>query len=557
LDGREAIRVAVKRSLMLMHRANLMNVDTISPPREVRAEDCSLLGYPARRTAFVLLAAAFIISRLLYFAWGVRFDADPLNLYWQYIDPQLLRTDFWRSLFYLEQQPPGFNFFLGGVLHLFPKREAIAFQFVYLALGLALALSLFDLMDRMGVDRRFAVAVALVFTLSPSTVLYENLLFYEYPLTLLLCVAALFLHRLAAGGRLRDALVFFSAIACVALIRSVFHVVWYCAIVLLLGFALRRWRRRIAQAAAVPGLLLAAFYVKHFVVFHTLVPGGSVYLGINWTTMITYPVPRASIERLTETGRITPLLRTGIFHLGEDFRKDAAKSSIAAIVPVPAKTGIPVRDECKKSTYEFNWNCAWAQRVARAYLHDSLVVFQSYPGEYFKSVAYNLSQYFLPDAENWPFDGRNDGANQRILSQPLATYNLLTTGEWPPAITVPWLAYIALPLLFGYGLFEGLSRLRSGGADDRFVSSAWASTTEADDKKRSSAPLGALQRASHLTLMFMVGNIAYLSAIVVLLSEADQNRYRTEVSTYFAVLLGLALTRILRRLANRPIARES
>jgi hypothetical protein len=132
---------------------------------------------PARRTCFALLAAAFAISRLVCWASGVRFDIEPLEFYWQYIDPALLRNDFWRSIFYLEQQPPAFNFFLGVALHVAPSHPQVVFQAVYLALGLALSLGLFELMDRLGVDRRIALAIALIFTLSPSTILYENLLF--------------------------------------------------------------------------------------------------------------------------------------------------------------------------------------------------------------------------------------------------------------------------------------------------------------------------------------------------------------------------------------------
>src|SRR5271170_5347180 len=129
-----------------------------------------------RGTCLALLAAAFAASRFLAIAFGIRFDAFPLQTYWQYIDPALLRADFWRSIFYLEQQPPVFNFFLGAMLHLLPSHPEVGFQLIYLGLGLVLSLSLFDLMDRLGIDRRIALAIALIFTLSPSTILYENLL---------------------------------------------------------------------------------------------------------------------------------------------------------------------------------------------------------------------------------------------------------------------------------------------------------------------------------------------------------------------------------------------
>jgi len=156
---------------------------------------------PRRGTCLALLAAAFVATRILYFQWGIRFDIETLPVYWQFVDPTLLLHDFWRSVFYLEWQPPLFNVFLGAMLHLFSAHAAAAFQSVYLGLGLALSLSLFELMRALGVDHRVSLAIALFFTLSPSTILYENLLFYEYPLTVLFCIAALFLQRFANAGK--------------------------------------------------------------------------------------------------------------------------------------------------------------------------------------------------------------------------------------------------------------------------------------------------------------------------------------------------------------------
>jgi hypothetical protein len=478
---------------------------------------------PARRTCLALLAGAFIASRILCFAAGVRFDIEPLDFYWQYIDPALLRYDFWRSIFYLEQQPPAFNFFLGTILHLFPADPQIGFQLIYLGLGLALSLSLFELMDRMGVNRRLALAIALVFTLSPSTILYENLLFYEYPLVALFSIAALFLHRFATDGRLRNGMVFFTCAALIAGIRSIFHLVWFCAIALSLVWAVREWRKQVVLAAAAPGLLLAAFYGKHFLLFHNFVPGGKVIGGANIAAIMTGPVPRPALEGLIASGEITPILRANIFHFGEDFEASPSESSLARIVPVPTKTGIPVLDQCRKSTDEINWNCVWAERVAQVYERDSLVVFRHYPEAYLTSLRRNLEEYFWADTDLWPFDGRENDANQRILTRPLALYNLFTSGEWPLDVGRPWLAYFLLPVLLGFGVFEAWLALRASGS---------------------------VEKARGITLAFLVGNAVYLSVVVILFSASDQNRYRSEVSAYFAVLLGLALTRVARTLRS-------
>ena len=65
------------------------------------------------KTCLALIAAVFAASRIIYWLIGVRFDIVPLTFYQQYIDPALLKHDLWRSIFYLEQQPPTFNAYLG------------------------------------------------------------------------------------------------------------------------------------------------------------------------------------------------------------------------------------------------------------------------------------------------------------------------------------------------------------------------------------------------------------------------------------------------------------
>ena len=133
----------------------------------------------------------FVISRLIFHMVGIRFDMTPLDWYPQYIDPPLLRERLLESTYYLHSQPPLFNLFMGAVLKLFPGREAIAFGMAYRALGLALAVSMFLLMRRMRIRTAIAFPLTIAFLLSPPCILFESRLFYAYPLTTFLCVAAI------------------------------------------------------------------------------------------------------------------------------------------------------------------------------------------------------------------------------------------------------------------------------------------------------------------------------------------------------------------------------
>lgn len=46
--------------------------------------------------AYVIIA--FVLSRIICFGLGIRFDLSPLGNYWQFIDPELLRTGIYRYL---------------------------------------------------------------------------------------------------------------------------------------------------------------------------------------------------------------------------------------------------------------------------------------------------------------------------------------------------------------------------------------------------------------------------------------------------------------------------
>ena len=62
------------------------------------------------------LIAAFVISHIVYYAMGVRFDETSPLTFAQYLDEALLKHNLLESLLYLHSQPPLFNLFLGIVL---------------------------------------------------------------------------------------------------------------------------------------------------------------------------------------------------------------------------------------------------------------------------------------------------------------------------------------------------------------------------------------------------------------------------------------------------------
>jgi hypothetical protein len=471
---------------------------------------------PSLRSCFAIIISVFFLSRILFWTLGIRFDSSPLSFYLQFIDPALLQHDFWRSIFYLEQQPPLFNFFIGAVLHLVPHNPTLGFYAVYFCLGLVISTGLFALMDRMKVGRRIALVIAIVFVVSPSTVLYENLLFYEYPLTALLLIAAWFLHRYSDTRRLRDGVLFFSCLALASGIRSVYNIVWFGITVIFISFALRQNVRRTVLAALIPGIIIFTFAAKEVILFHELTPGQDLQEATNLLIMGLGRVSPKQLDDLAASGRISPILPLLKADASFFFDRLGNQESVARIVPRPTPAGIPVLDECIKSTGSQNANCSWLKNVSTLCLRDLFVVLPIYPRGFLRYVTWNCLRWFLPDTDGWPFDGRPNGTNYQILARPLAAYNLLLAGEWPPRFSRPWISYFAFPGLLVFGLLQVVRGKQSIGVNA-------------------------------LTLGFMLWQTFYLTMLVLVFSSADHNRYRSEVSPYFCVLLGMFLTALLRR----------
>lgn len=257
------------------------------------------------RWALVVLAAAFVVSRVLYAVAGVRFDVAGLDYASQLVDPDLLQERLFESLWYLHSQPPGFNLLVGGVLKLSPFPDAASLQVVYLALGAVLLWGLYDLGRQLLLGRWVAVAVAVVVGCGPVVVLYENWLAYEYPLAVLLVLLVDATARWVRRGR-PVALAAVAGLAAVAtLSRSLLHPVWLVAVVVFALAARRpeRWTWPSVAAVAVPLLVVGGVMVKNQVLFGS--PELSSWFGFNVHKVTVDSLPVDVRDRLVADGVIS------------------------------------------------------------------------------------------------------------------------------------------------------------------------------------------------------------------------------------------------------------
>jgi hypothetical protein len=457
----------------------------------------------------------FIVSRCLYFLAGVRFDMQPLQFYWQIVDPVLLHDAFWQSLFYLRGQLPGFNFFVGAMIHLFPGHLTVAFHTIYLCLGLTFAICLFLLLDRMRIGKLLASVITIVLIVNPVTVLYENLLFYEYPLAVLFSVAALFLNRYVSHGRRSDGMILFTSLALIGLLRVTFHLLWFWLAVALVLYILPRWRLRTILCAAMPGALLSTIYIKNLMIFGLLAPGSDVYGAQSFANFVGTSVTPDTLQRLIASGAVSPILL---------YDSDFTNPSLVRLVALPPSTGIPILDKRLKSNGRINMDSLWVAALGRQLRRDGLVLLRSSPPAVLTTLWRNVRRYFLPADTDWPFDGRQSTRNQDVLARLLKLSDLLMAGKLPHSRHA-FITYLTIPLVYCFG-FRRLAR--------------WF-------KRGIRRPLG---NARNVTIAFALGNIAYLTAVVLLFTYGDQNRYRFEVSALSTLLFGLWISAVVKTIGQ-------
>lgn len=114
------------------------------------------------------------------------------------------------------------------------------------------ALALYGLLVTVRCAIWLSVAVKVLMTVAAATILYENWLFYEYPVALLLVLSAFALAAFLHKKSFWPGFLFFLLLAAVSWTRSTFQIVWMLLAVLLVLLALRYRKRVVLRACLLP-----------------------------------------------------------------------------------------------------------------------------------------------------------------------------------------------------------------------------------------------------------------------------------------------------------------
>lgn len=351
-------------------------------------------SYPA--LGLTLALAAYVGSRWFFERAGIVFDASPLDRFWQYLDPELLRHDLLHSLWLSHAQPPGFNAFLGTVVKICAEPTG-CFLWAYRCMGLVLQIALYGLVLRMGVPPLGAALTAALFAFTPGSILYENWLFYTYPVATLLALATLCAAWSADRPTVGRVGLFFLIASLAALTRSVLHLAWLLGCLGILLALLPDARRRIL-AGALPLLLVLGWYAKNQVLFGNF--GPSSWLGLSVAKLAIVPGTREQKRawRAAGASSLVNLLPYGtpLANFPAEYRNDERG---------PA-TIHQALDAERKSTGAPNLNHRTYLELSDQYFEDSIVALRHNPEIYLQSAGRGLLTFLLPPS-HVPFLAHN------------------------------------------------------------------------------------------------------------------------------------------------------
>lgn len=339
------------------------------------------------------MAGVFIAERIVLTALGIRFNVDALSWYWQVLDPVLLRDHLLQSIVFLHAQPPLFNLVLAVALKLWANGAALMLHGLFLAMGLGLAMALFSGLLELDWPPRTAALAVSVAALTPGWIVYENWLFYDFPVVVLLAVAFVALLRSGRTGGWGSLAIFLAAVTTAALTRSLFHLVWVAGSVILVVLVRPQTRKKMMMVVLVPIVVVASLYAKNQAVFGFF--GPSSWLGLSLAKTATARLDPVDREALISGGVLSPFAMVKPFSPLERYEAAAGirfpNSEIGALGRRLKSNGHP------------NFNHRGFVDVSAQCRLDAFEVIFRRPSVYAKSVTTAVRRFFTSAVAYPPF----------------------------------------------------------------------------------------------------------------------------------------------------------
>jgi hypothetical protein len=440
------------------------------------------------RTALV---AIYFFSRVAYYSTGVRFDISPLDYFFQYLDPVILRDNLWEGLLYLHSQPVMFNAFLGLVLK--TGIEDFLFPALFILLGLGTILSVYGIAVFLGVNRIIVGLALAVFIWNPSFVAYENHLFYTWPAATLLSSGLFLFVTFLQSRRYCVLFCYLITIFFICGVMSIYHFSYFVVIFMIIYVFLPRDRKALIALATVPFLFILALNLKNYVLYGKFI--SSSWIGIHLMENFSTIIPHDNLLRLAKRGEISNLSLISTFSPVDKYFSspeicyDVKYKDIAAIAAD------------KKSNGFINFNHACYLYISDSYQKDFQVLVRKYPDIYLIKMSYAWQTYFLPASDYEQL--RNNVGKISAINNLYDRFFLGKTSLGEDA-AYPGLL-LGLPLSFAFALLLMMRR-------------------------------NILTKEQKLVIGLICFNIAYLTLIANFLTCCSNNRIRFSIDPLYLIL---------------------
>jgi len=478
----------------------------------------------------LILVTFFLISRLLMFAVGMNFNMNYLVTAWQNVDVWLLKNDLLRSIWYLHSQPPIFNLFTGVILKLFPVNFSIFFQLFFHFLGLVLSLCLYYIIKNTSSNRLLSFLISLLFILGPSVILFESFFFYDFFVLVVLVVITFFFQKFTQTNKFYYLWAFFLSAAFLVLTRRIFHLVWFLIMGLILLYFYRTDWKRILLAFFIPLLFIVFWYGKNFYYFGNF--DASSWSGMGFFKTINFTLTNEEREDLFNKG----IVSSNIFY-GDPYIIPINTTTVSAATFSNKIFSVPVVGEYNKKDGRINYNYYGYINLSREVMDDFISILKNRPLVYIKAIIATGIIYFAPASNYFAPSGGGDGSvdpnyalirrwdvfyNKIIYGQPLSwggerlqnyisdILNIRKTQAW--RLLSPGIFIVVVYLVsFIYGL-------------------------KVIFQKNAIFVYG---RDVYITIIFLVLNIFYVSAVGILAEAGENQRHRFMIEALVWVLFAL------------------
>lgn len=479
---------------------------------------------PARASSMTLdlglLGAIFVVSRLVLYAAGLSFKLD---LRWMFLaDPTQLRDHLLQSVLYFHAYPPGMNLLTGLLLKLDEGHLAELAHLVLSVCSFVLVASLYFLARLCGLSRAGALALAVMFSIVPSTLYLENLYLYAVPSAALLCLGAALFHRALSGSSVGRWGAFFAVCAALCWIRTTFQWVWFAGMFALALFATKRsTRRHVLWGAAAPAVLLLSIYLKNWAVFGFF--GTSSWAGANLVAVTTNQLPRDEREMLVRTGKLSPYANISVFAGPE------AYLSYVSDHDRPAFAHYPGADDLKRPTVDAdNFNHWMFVEINGRRGEDARYYIRTHFSDYAGTVLGESVPQFFEPTTHWYTQDTDESSPHYRHRQALGGYESFYNALFHGFPVAGAGLYVFLPVFLAWAGARAWRLMRSGDA------SSWGTA---------------------MLLVFAALQILYVTTVSALFNYGESSRHRFMVEAFIWLLVASCFS-LVARLFTASLSRQ-